>query len=101
MDALETQLLIEKTKVKSPGFAAILSFFFPALGAFYTGKILAGLFYLVVDFFNLILVIIGIGIITGLLFRLIAAFLAYSWAREINQKALEALVVSRRQQVTA
>jgi TM2 domain-containing membrane protein YozV len=43
MDALESQLLIEKTKIKSPGFAAILGFFFPAIAGFYVGKIGMGI----------------------------------------------------------
>jgi TM2 domain-containing membrane protein YozV len=86
MDALESQLLLQKSQVKSPGFAAILGFFFPAIAAFYTRRIGAGIVYLIIDFFNLLLAFIGIGILTGFLFRLIAGYLAYTWAREINQK---------------
>jgi len=96
MDALEAQLLLEQTKVKSPGFAAVLGFFFPAIAAFYVGKVLFGVMFLVVDFFNLILSFLGIGLLTGLLFRLVAGFLAYSWAKEVNQKALQQLIASRK-----
>ena len=96
MDPLEAQLLLEQTKVKSPGFAAILGFFVPAIAAFYVGKIVAGIICLVIDFFNLILAVIGIGVLTGLLFRLIAAFYAYSTAKTINQKALQQLIANRK-----
>jgi TM2 domain-containing membrane protein YozV len=96
MDALETQLLIEKAKIKSPGFAAILGFFFPALAAFYTRRIGAAIVYLIIDFFNLILVVIGVGVITGFLFRLIAGYFAFTWARDINQRELERVVVNRK-----
>jgi TM2 domain-containing membrane protein YozV len=69
MDALEAHLLMEQAKVKSPGFAAILGFFFPALAAFYVGKILVGIACLIIDFFNLILAIVGIGILGLIRFR--------------------------------
>jgi uncharacterized membrane protein (DUF106 family) len=99
MDALESQLLIEQSKVKSPGFAAILSFFFPAFGAFYTRKIIAAVIYIIIDVINFAMVIVGIGVITGFLFRLIAAFLAYGWAREINRAALQQIIAKRRPNV--
>jgi hypothetical protein len=98
MDVRENHLLLEKSKVKSPGFAATLGFFFPAIGALYVGRIAMALVCLVIDFFNLILAVIGIGLMTGLLFRLVAAYLASSRAKEMNREALERIVVSRRVQ---
>ena len=96
MDAIEARLLAETTKVKSPEFAAVLGFFFPALGAFYTRKFGVGLAFLFLDCVNLVLAMIGIGILTGLLFRLIAAYLEYEWARQINVRALEKAAASRK-----
>jgi hypothetical protein len=101
VDPLEAQLLIEQTRVKSPGFAAILGFFFPALAAFYVGQIVIGVVCLLIDFVNLILAVVGIGLLTGLLFRLIAGFFAYSTAKQINQKALAELVARRKQSASA
>jgi hypothetical protein len=99
MDALESHLLLEKSKVKSPGFAATLAFFFPAFGCLYVGRIGAALVCLFIDFINLVLAIVGIGLATGFLFRLIVGFLASSWAKETNRKALESIVSSRRHPV--
>lgn len=98
MDALETQLTLQRAAVKSPGFAAILGFFFPAFGAFYTRRIAAGLLFMILDFFNLIFVIVGIGVITGLLFRLVAGYLAYSWASAVNQAELEQLLLGKKRE---
>jgi hypothetical protein len=81
MDALESELLIDAAKVKSPTLAAIVGFFVPALAAFYTRRIGTGIVYLIIDLLNLIFALTGIGIITALLFRLIAAHLAYAWAK--------------------
>ena len=99
MDALESALLLEQSKVKSPGFAATLAFFFPAFGCLYVGRIGAALVCLLIDFFNLILAIIGIGLATGLLFRLIVSFLASSWAKETNRKALASIISTRKAHV--
>lgn len=96
MDALETQLVLEQTKVKSPGFAAILAFFFPVFGALYVRRIGLAILFLVIDFFNLILAIVGIGILLALLFRLIAGYLAYSWAHRINQSKLAEVIAARK-----
>jgi hypothetical protein len=100
MDALEAQLLVEQSKVKSAGFAAILGFFFPAIAMFYVGKVMLGLVCLAIDFVNLILAFVGIGIFTGLLFRLIAGYYAYSTAKALNTKALAALVARRKSEAT-
>jgi hypothetical protein len=96
MDVLENHLLLEKSKVKSPRFAAILGFFFPAIGAVYVRRIGLALVCLFIDFINLMLAVVGIGLMTGLLFRLVAAYLASSRAKEMNREALERIVVSRR-----
>ena len=89
MDALESQLLLDAAKVKSPSLAAIVGFFVPALAAFYTRRIGTGIVYLLIDLLNLMFAITGIGVVTALLFRLTATHLAYTWAREMNRTELQ------------
>src|SRR5262245_8857328 len=40
--AVDSRLLVEKAKVKSPGLAGVLGFLIPFLGAFYNGKVVLG-----------------------------------------------------------
>jgi len=59
MDTLETQLLLDAGKVKSPSLAAIVGFVVPALAAFYTRRIGTGIVYLIIDLLNLIFALTG------------------------------------------
>ena len=97
LDALETQLLLDRAKVKSPGFAAVLGFFFPWLGALYNGKILAAIAFGFVDIIFIGLSFIAIGIPELLMFGFLGAYLSFKWATETNRSALEKLVASQRQ----
>ncbi|HSE39998.1 MAG TPA: hypothetical protein VLH08_04470 [Acidobacteriota bacterium] len=60
-----------------PGVAAVLSFFIPGLGQLYNGKILRGIFWLIITpgFW------IGTGGLLGWLCHVISACTAYSYAR--------------------
>jgi len=64
-------------KMRDPGVAAVLSFFIPGIGQIYNGKILRGIFWLIVT--------PGIWIGTGGLFgwvcHIISAFTAYRYAK--------------------
>ncbi len=96
VDLLEQQLLISQAQRKSPVLAAILGFFFPWAGAFYNGKIAAGVVFLVIDLVFFLLSIIGIGLILLLLYGFFGAFQNYRWAQETNQKALSQLIQERK-----
>jgi hypothetical protein len=95
MDTLETQLLLDAGKVKSPSLAAIVGFVVPALAAFYTRRIGTAILYLIIDLLNLMFAITGIGVVTALLFRLTATHLAYTWAREMNRTELQHAMAAR------
>ena len=95
MDPLEARLALEKAQAKSPGFAAILAFFFPVLGAFYVRKTLIAIGLLFLDILFFVLSIIGIGLVFMFLCRLITAYLCYQWARALNQQALESAISMR------
>lgn len=96
MDPLETQLLVDRAKQKSPGFAAVLGFFLPWAAAFYNGKVPQGILFLVVDGFFLLLSLIGIGVFLLLAYGFVGAYVNYNWAKEANLRALEQLVRGRR-----
>lgn len=68
MDSLEAQLLIDKARVKSPRFAAVLGFCFPWAAAFYNGKVGTGIVLLAIDLCFFLLSLIGIGIVFLLLY---------------------------------
>jgi hypothetical protein len=89
MDQLQTQILINRTKVKSPGFAAVLGFFFPFIAAVYNGKFGAAIGFLLLNIICFPLVLIGVGLHLWLLHALVGSYLNYGWATETNQKALE------------
>jgi len=69
-------IILRRGKMRDPGIAAVLSFFIPGVGQIYNGKILRGIFCLIVA--------PGIWIGTGGLFgwvsHLISAYPAYSYA---------------------
>jgi TM2 domain-containing membrane protein YozV len=64
-------------RMRDPGIAAVLSFFIPGIGQIYNGKILRGIFWLIVT--------PGIWIGTGGLFgwvcHIVSAWTAYRYAR--------------------
>lgn len=64
--------------MRNPGTAAVLSFFIPGLGQLYNGKWLRALFWLIVTpgFW------LGTGGLLGWVAHVIAAYTAYSYARE-------------------
>lgn len=64
--------------MRNPGTAAVLSFFIPGLGQFYNGTFFRGLFWLIVTPG----LWIGTGGLLGWFCHLIAAYTAYSYARD-------------------
>jgi TM2 domain-containing membrane protein YozV len=96
MDALETQMLIERSKVKSPGFAAVLGFFLPWAAAFYNGKTIPGLFLLAIDVVFFVLIVVGIGVPCLFLYGLWAGYQNYKWAVATNRSVLERMVVEQK-----
>lgn len=99
LSPIETQLLISKAKVKSPGLAAVLGFFFPWAAAFYNGKIGAGIVFLMIDAGFFVLSIFGIGLVLLLLYGFVGAFVNYKWANEANIKALETMAAAQKGQL--
>jgi TM2 domain-containing membrane protein YozV len=96
MDLLEQQLLMKQAEKKSPGLAAVMGFFFPWLGAFYTGHIGAGIVFLIIDFVFFALSIVGIGLFLLLVYGFAGAFQCHKWAKEVNEKNLAQLIQARR-----
>jgi TM2 domain-containing membrane protein YozV len=65
----------------NPGIAAVLSFFIPGLGQFYTGRFWRGIFWLIVT--------PGLWITTastlGWVCHVVAAYTAYSYAKRMHR----------------
>jgi TM2 domain-containing membrane protein YozV len=70
--------------VKSPGLAAVLSFFFSGLGQIYNGQILKGLIFLVAYSFSWLMMWIVIGFITTPILWIWGMVDAYHVAQKIN-----------------
>jgi len=96
MDLLEQQLLMKQAEKKSPGLAAVMGFFFPWLGAFYTGHIMAGIVLLFIDMVFFALSLVGIGLVMLLVYGFIGAYQSHKWAKEVNEKHLAQLIAQRR-----
>ena len=96
MDMLEQQVLLNQANTKSPGFAALMGFFFPWMGAFYCGKIGAGIVLLFIDLVFFALSIIGIGLFFLLIYGFAGAWQCHKWAKEVNASKLQQLVEQRR-----
>jgi|SRR5580704_10939632 len=64
-------------EMRNPGVAAVLSFFIPGVGQIYNGKILRGIFWLIVTP-GLWLATAGV---FGWIFHLLSAFTAYHYAK--------------------
>lgn len=65
--------------MKNPGVAAVLSLFLPGVGQIYNGKILRGIFWLIVTPG----LWIGSGGMLGWVCHLISAYTAYTWASNL------------------
>lgn len=68
-------------ETKNPALAALLSFFIPGLGQIYNGQTKRGLIILAVQFVNLVLVSVGIGLVTGAAVWLWGMYDAYRGAQ--------------------
>jgi TM2 domain-containing membrane protein YozV len=73
--------------MKSPGLAAVLSFFWPGLGQIYNGQIIKGVFLVLLQALNwYVLTWILIGFVTAAIVWLYGMFDAYSTAQRINRQ---------------
>ena len=63
--------------MRDPGIAAVLSFFIPGVGQIYNGKIIRGIFWLIVTPG----VWIGTGGLFGWVCHIVSAFTAYRYAK--------------------
>src|SRR5918912_984773 len=72
-----SRIIPRTTEMRHPGLAAVLSFFIPGVGQIYNGKILRGLFWLIVTPG----IWLGTGGWFGWVCHLISAYTAYSYAR--------------------
>lgn len=72
------------TSAKSPGIAAVLSFLWSGLGQIYNGQIGKGIFLVVVQIINFILMFVLIGFVTGFLVWVYGIYDAYKTAEQIN-----------------
>jgi TM2 domain-containing membrane protein YozV len=68
--------------MRDPVLAGILSLILPGVGQLYNGQLLAGLLWLVALFTIIPGLWIGTGGVLGLLCHLIAAYFAYTYAKE-------------------
>jgi hypothetical protein len=97
IEELETQLIIEKSQVKSPTVAAILGFILPPIGAFYNGKMAFGLGFIVLEF-----IFDGLSVISGgiprLIYSVVGSLLAHRWAKRKNAEALEKSLAQHKRQ---
>ena len=75
--------------MKNPGLAAILSFFFAGIGQIYNGQFGKGIMFLVIQGINALLILVFIGLITGPITAIIAAYDAYKSAEKINNAGSE------------
>jgi TM2 domain-containing membrane protein YozV len=70
--------------VKSPGLAAVLSFFWPGLGQIYNGQIAKGLFFMVLALLFGWLMFVVIGFILYPILWVYGIYDAYKTAERIN-----------------
>lgn len=66
-------------KTRSPGLAAVLSFFIPGLGQVYNGQVLTGIGCMVIAAILAALIFIGIGLILYPIFWLYCVYDAYNY----------------------
>ena len=72
-----SRIIPRTTEMRHPGLAAVLSFFIPGVGQIYNGKILRGIFWLIITPG----IWLGTGGWFGWVCHLISAYTAYSYAR--------------------
>ena len=72
-----SRIIQRPTEMRNPGIAAVLSFFSPGVGQIYNGKILRGIFWLIVTPG----LWLGTGGWFGWVCHLIAAYTAYAYAK--------------------
>jgi TM2 domain-containing membrane protein YozV len=70
--------------VKSPGLAAVLSFFVPGLGQVYNGQIAKGLFLVFLGFLSFLLMAVVVGYLLYLPLWVYAIYDGYRMAERIN-----------------
>ncbi len=70
---------------KSPGVAAVLSFFVTGLGQIYNGQILKGLIFMAIALLNVLLMWVLIGFLTAPLFWIYGIYDAYRSAERLNR----------------
>lgn len=73
--------------LKNPGLAAVLSFFFTGLGQIYNGQIGKGIGMIVVQFINILLMFVVIGLITYPAVWIWGIYDAYKSAERLNASA--------------
>lgn len=79
----------QQSQQKNPGLAAVLSVFFTGVGQIYNGQVGKGLVLMLIQFVNLLLIAVFVGIITGFIVWVYAIYDAYSVAEKINQGEIE------------
>ena len=80
------QVIVIKT-AKSPGIAAVLSFFWAGLGQIYNGEIGKGIGLIIAHFISLLLMFVIIGFITTPILWIYGMVDAYQTAEKINAAA--------------
>jgi TM2 domain-containing membrane protein YozV len=80
----KTSLSTTVQPMKNPGIAAIASFFFSGLGQIYNGEIGKGIVLIIIQFINILLMFIFIGLLTYPLVWLYGIYDAYKTAEKFN-----------------
>lgn len=70
---------------KSPGIAAVLSFFYTGLGQIYNGQIAKGILFIIIHCINIGLMFLLIGFITTPVFWIYGMYDAYKTAEKYNK----------------
>lgn len=71
---------------KNPGIAAVLSFFWTGVGQIYNGQILKGIFLIILQGINSLLMFVFIGFITYPIVWIWGMFDAYKTAERLNRE---------------
>jgi TM2 domain-containing membrane protein YozV len=79
--------------MKNSGLAAVLSFFFAGLGQIYNGQIGKGVFIIIIQGINLLLMFILVGFVTYPIVWIWGMIDAYKTAEKINRSAKQSSLV--------